>query len=78
MELGDNVYLPAIDELQIMYLNKDKLDKYELSKQFYWSSTQYSGINAYYISIRHYNGNAYVNNINKSIENYIHPFFYLN
>ena len=78
MELGDNVYLPAIDELQIMYLNKDKLDKYELSKQFYWSSTQYSGINAYYISIHHYNGNAYVNNINKSIENYIQPFFYLN
>ena len=46
LNLNDNIYLPAIDELQIMYLNKDKLGKYELSKQFYWSSTQYSDTRA--------------------------------
>ena len=46
LNLNNNVYLPAIDELQIMYLNKDKLGKYELSKQFYWSSTQYSDTRA--------------------------------
>ena len=50
IELGDNVYLPSIDELQIMYLNKDKLSKYSFNNGYYWSSTQYSADNTYNIN----------------------------
>ena len=40
IELGDNVYLPTIDELWMMYLNKDKLGKYGFSDDsYYWSSS---------------------------------------
>ena len=56
---GNNVYLPAIDELQMMYLNNDKLCKYWLSNYYYWSSTQYSTdyascINTYYSNVSYY------------------------
>ena len=51
LNLGDNIYLPAIDELQQMYLNKDKLGgKYSFSGYGYWSSTQYSATCAYNIA----------------------------
>ena len=71
INLGDNVYLPAIDELQMMYLNKDKQDIYSFSGDYYWSSTQYSAtfacINKGYVT--YYNKNYYC---------HVRPFFYLN
>ena len=51
INLGDNVYLPSIDELQIMYLNEDKLGKYSFKGGCYWSSTQYSVSSAEFITI---------------------------
>ena len=51
INLGDNVYLPAIDELQIMLLNKNKLGKYSLRIGDYWSSTQYSDTCVFFLSI---------------------------
>ena len=70
---GNNVYLPAIDELQIMYLNKDKLGKYELSKQFYWSSTQYSDTRA--CSIDTYYSD--VSTQRKRFIFHVRPFFHI-
>ena len=50
INLGENVYLPAIDELQIMYLNKDKLGKYSFkNRKYYWSSTQCNDYCAWHI-----------------------------
>ena len=59
IELGDNVYLPALDELQMMYINKNKLGKYGFSSNHngYWSSTQFSVKRASGISA--FNGYAY-------------------
>ena len=68
---GNNVYLPAIDELQIMYLNKDKLGKYNFSG--YWSSTQYSTDYAFLIF-----DNGHVNTFFKFYNIRVRPFFYLN
>ena len=74
---GNNVYLPAIDELQIMYLNNDKLSKYNFYGIGinYWSSTQYSETNAYFI-------NTYFGNVSYYYKDYkyihVRPFFYLN
>ena len=68
---GNNVYLPAIDELQIMYLNKDKLGKYNFSG--YWSSTQYSTDYACLIF-----DNGHVNTFFKFYNIRVRPFFYLN
>ena len=73
LNLNDNIYLPAIDELQIMYLNKDKLGKYELSKQFYWSSTQYSDTRA--CSIDTYYSD--VSTQRKRFIFHVRPFFHI-
>ena len=70
---GNNVYLPAIDELQMMYLNKDKLGKYSLMSDYYWSSTQQSANNAYYISTEFGN----VGSLDKFFSFRIYPFFHL-
>ena len=71
---GNNVYLPAIDELQIMYLNKDKLGKYNFSGYGYWSSTQYSTDYACLI----FTDNGHVNTLGKFCNIRVRPFFYLN
>ena len=72
---GDNVYLPAIDELQILYLNKNKLGKYSFINIDYWSSTQYSSSNAYYLI---FNSNySYISNDYKIISNHVRPFFHI-
>ena len=68
---GNNVYLPAIDELQIMYLNKDKLGKYSFREEYYWSSTQYAANACYYI----YTG--YVSNCYMQYRDHVYPFFHL-
>ena len=73
IELGDNIYFPAIDELQIMYLNKNKLGKYSFRGYNYWSSTQYSATKAYYINI--YGKVSYYNNYYNNL--YVRPFFNL-
>ena len=55
INLGENVYLPAIDELQIMYLNKDILnDKLSnnIFNNYYWSSTQFSDAYAFKINLK--------------------------
>ena len=76
IELGDNVYLPAIDELQMMYLNKDKLSKYigkySFSGSFYCSSTQYSG---YYVCCITGIGN--VGYYSKTCRYWVCPFYHL-
>ena len=74
MKFGDNVYLPAIDELQILYLNKNKLGKYSFINIDYWSSTQYSATNAYIINI----DRCYVTDIDKNISICVCPFFCIN
>ena len=75
IELGKNVYLPAIDELQMMVLNIDEFSKYSLRGINYWSSTQYSETNAYFI-------NTYFGNVSYYYKDYkyihVRPFFYLN
>ena len=73
IELGDNVYLPTIDELWMMYLNKDKLGKYSFSDSYYWSSSQYSATIAYSI----YTNNGYITTEYKSDSFRVRPFFYL-
>ena len=55
INLGDNVYLPAIDELQVMYLNKDILNNKlsnNIFNDYYWSSTQFSGVDAIKINLK--------------------------
>ena len=73
IELGDNIYFPAIDELQIMYLNKDKLSKYFKASHAYWSSTQYSAASACYINITF----GLCGSSNKKFIYHISPFFRL-
>ena len=72
IELGDNIYLPAIDELQIMYLNTDKLGKYRLIDYSYWSSTQYLNGGAYTID-----SGFFVYYCGKKSELQVRPFFYI-
>ena len=74
IKLADNLYLPSIDELQIMYLNKDKLGKYSFSGYGYWSSTQYSTDYACLI----FTDNGHVNTLIKFYNFHVRPFFYLN
>ena len=75
IELRNNIYLPAIDELQIMYLNKDKLGKYSFrSCRFYWSSTQYSSVSAYYIYTNYGNVSS---DLKGSSYYHVRPFFRL-
>ena len=71
MELGDNVYLPAIDELQFLLLYKNKLIEYNFRGEYYWSSTQYSVTNASFISIN-YN---FISTHHKNYNFYVYPFF---
>ena len=72
INLGDNVYLPAIDELSIIYLHKEKLkniinfDIYDI-----WSSTQASANNAYCISM--YGATSYQLNKYRNLCR-VHPF----
>ena len=73
IKLGDNVYLPAIDELQMMYLNKDKLSKYIGKCGNYWSSTQYSEYTSGFINLR----GGYVATIGKIYNLCVRPFFCL-
>ena len=54
INLGKNVYLPAIDELQIMLLNKDKLKGViVLGNNMYWTSTQNNFYNVCCINIKY-------------------------
>ena len=73
LNLGDNVYLPAIDELQILYLNKNKLGKYSFSGYGCWSSTQYSDSSACSIDTNY--GDVYP--LGKYYNYPVHPFFHL-
>ena len=70
IELGKNVYLPAIDELQIMLLNKNKLGKYRLHDYSYWSSTQQSNYGAYNIDF-------FVSFCGKKSSLLVRPFFHI-
>lgn len=38
--LGDQWYLPAIDELTLLYTNNNLIGGFEISSQFYWTSTE--------------------------------------
>ena len=71
LNLGDNVYLPAIDELQILYLNKNKLGKY--SFKGYWSSTQYNDYSAWLIGF----SIAHVSYYSKPDRYWVCSFFHL-
>ena len=73
IELGKNVYLPAIDELQMMVLNIDEFSKYSLRGINYWSSTQYSAEDAYSINtVRNF-----VHCYGKYNNFRVRPFFYI-
>ena len=83
INLGDNVYLPDINELQIMYLNINKLtnNKQINNLQFsytisltknVWSSTQCDAEHSMYLNFK--TGQVY-NNM-KYIEFAVYPFFY--
>ena len=74
LNLNDNIYLPAINELQILCLNKDIFKNIiDFSNDYYWSSTQYSENNACYIST----DNGYVDYYFKNSFGQVRPFFYL-
>ena len=73
IELGKNVYLPAIDELQIMLLNKNKLSKYSFSSYNYLTSTQYSATDVYIINTARCHVFCYPKRINWCVR----PFFHL-
>ena len=59
IKLGDNVYLPAIDELQIFYKNKMQDIIFKTTPKhkqwpYAWSSTQGKGIIAYVFELVHF------------------------
>ena len=62
IELGDNIYFPAIDELQHLYINLNYINKCIKNKKFnymklpsiFWSSTQYDIISAFIINQDHF------------------------
>ena len=76
-KFGDNVYLPAIDELQVLYLNKNKLKNIILNYDYYWSSTQYNYDYALSIGTT-FDNRIFIAGQEKIYENLIKPFIYLN
>lgn len=89
IKLGDDIYLPAIDELQIMLLNKDKLNEIlnnisgakllaikdnNDNWSSYWSSTQASL--RFSVRIEHDSGK--VNKMFKTIDLKVRPFVKIN
>ena len=74
IKLGKNVYLPAIDELQMLYLNKDKLkDVIDLGISYY-SSSQNSSMDACCINTYYGLVGIYIKDLNFRVR----PFFHLN
>ena len=76
INLADNIYLPAIDELSILFLNKNKIKDTLLCRDtLYWSSTQYNKGAAYilnaYMKLVFFISKQYTNN-------YIFPFLKIN
>ncbi len=62
--LWDDWYLPALDELIILYKNRDKLE--DLEGEYYWSSTSYSTQGASVINFndgKHHGANRNIPNI---------------
>ena len=56
METGSEWYLPALNELKIIYKNKSTLNTAlssygtKFGTDYYWSSTEYNSSNAYYLN----------------------------
>ena len=83
LNFGDNVYLPAIDELQILFQYQEKINN--LFKKFkginidvyntYWSSTQY--IKDYGCSLLFDMYNGHILNDFYYYSNNVRPFLYL-
>ena len=74
IKLGDNIYLPAIDELQMLYLNKDKLkDTTVFDNGLYCSSTQHSTYTTGYITLSY----GFVGIYRKYCNFHVRPFFRL-
>ena len=70
-QLGENVYVPAIDELSRMYLNLSKLNKESiLTGLYYWSSSQFDELGAIALDI--IEDDIYINVKNADIN--IKPF----
>ncbi len=70
-------FLPNIAELNILYQNKDKvnaalqkLNRRALQSDYYWSSTEFSGYDAW--RLRMYNGSTGINGKNAN-GNYVRP-----
>ena len=92
-DLGDNVYLPAIDELEYFFfnlVNNNKLNKYLhlfQPRSFcndYWSSTQQSKVDAHHITIYRDGFNIRLgfeskgHRQNRRVPGYCLPFLYMN
>ena len=70
-QLGENVYVPAIDELSRMYLNLIKLNKESiLTNLYYWSSSQFKELGAIALDIEY--DDIYINV--KSADISVKPF----
>ena len=50
-KFGDNVYIPAIDELSVWYLNREKIKYINKSITWYWSSTSCSNCTVYGLNL---------------------------
>ena len=77
-DLGDDFYLPAIDELQILFLNSFEYNQQIPRKYDYWSSSQLMEQYCFFIEnppSRKFNFTTYVSSCKKnSINNGIIPF----
>ena len=62
-DLGDGWRLPTKNELNLMYLNKDKIGGF--AKDYYWSSSEYSSGQFWKQNFDHgYQSNGYTNYVN--------------
>lgn len=49
--LGDGWRLPTIDELNQIYLNKDKIGGFDSDYSFYWSSSEFGEYDTWFINL---------------------------
>ena len=69
VDLGDNVYLPAIDELKICW---DNLNKINILENEYWSSTLYDKSYVFHLKIKKQNNTIFISKKNNM--NFVLPF----
>ena len=72
-DFGDDVYLPAINEIVLKEINKIQINNREHG--FFWSSTQYTGTNV--LTFRNYYGVNAIYIVLKTTGLIVSPFLYV-